>query len=329
VKRRDFITLFASAAALTVGWAPTARADDVRAYRIGVLDTMPLALNHANIDALRRGLREHGYVEGNNLQIQYRSADGRPDRFPLLAAELVRLGVDLIVTRGTPAAKAARAATTTIPVVMAAIGEPLSVGVVDSLARPGGNITGLSTFVTELSAKRVELLKEAFPATTRVGFMQNIGNPVSAPQWEATQAAAKALGISAELFDVRSDSDISSAFAIIGAHNVDALSVGIDALTRATAAMIVTLAAGLRLPTAYPGREFVDVGGMLSYGPSYPDLYYRAASFVDKIFKGARPGELPIEQPTKLELVINLKTAKTLGLEVPAALIARADEVIE
>jgi putative ABC transport system substrate-binding protein len=316
-------------AASSLGWPPAARAEGVRVYRIGVLETVSLALNGANFDALRRGLRERGYVEGKNLQIEYRSAEGRADRFPPLAAELLRLGVDLIVTRGTPAAKAAKAASATIPVVMAAIGEPLGVGVVESLAHPGGNVTGLSTFVTELSAKRVELLKETFPSVTRVGFMQNIGNPVSPPQWEATQAAAKALGISAELFDVRSDRDIPSAFAIIGAHKVDALSVGIDALTQAQAAMIVTLVAGLRLPTAYPGREFVDVGGMLSYGPSYPDLYYRAAGLIDKIFKGAKPGDLPVEQPTKLELVINLKTAKALGLDVPATLVARADEVIE
>ena len=200
---------------------------------------------------------------------------------------------------------------------------------VASLAHPGGNVTGLSAFVTELSGKRIELLKETFPSIAHVGLMQNMGNPVSPPQWEATQAAAKQLGVSAELFDVRSEQDIASAFAGIPARKLDALSVGIDALTQAKAKMIVDLAAEQKLLTAYPAREFVDVGGLLSYGPSYPDLYFRAAGLIDKIFKGATPGDLPVEQPTKLELVINLKTAKTLGLSVPPTLLARADEVIE
>ncbi len=190
-------------------------------------------------------------------------------------------------------------------------------------------MTGLSAFVTVLSGKRIELLKETFPSIAHVGLLQNMGNPVSPPQWEATQVAAKALGVSAELFDVRSDRDIASAFAAIPARKLDALSVGIDALTQAKAKMIVDLAAEQKLLTAYPAREFVDVGGLLSYGPSYPDLYFRAAGLIDKIFKGATPGDLPVEQPTKLELVINLKTAKTLGLSVPPTLLARADEVIE
>jgi len=201
--------------------------------------------------------------------------------------------------------------------------------VVASLAHPGGNVTGLSAFVTELSGKRIELLKETFPSIAHVGLMQNMGNPVSPPQWEATQAAAKQLGVSAELFDVRSEQDIASAFAGIPARKLDALSVGIDALTQAKAKMIVILAAEHKLLSAYPAREFVDVGGLLSYGPSYPDLYFRAAGLIDKIFKGATPGDLPVEQPTKLELVINLKTAKALGLTVPPSLLARADEVIE
>ncbi len=200
---------------------------------------------------------------------------------------------------------------------------------VASLAHPGGNVTGLSAFVTELSGKRIELLKETFPSIAHVGLMQNMGNPVSPPQWEATQAAAKQLGVSAELFDVRSEQDIASAFAGIPARKLDALSVGIDALTQAKAKMMVILAAEHKLLSAYPAREFVDVGGLLSYGPSYPDLYFRAAGLIDKIFKGATPGDLPVEQPTKLELVINLKTAKALGLTVPPSLLARADEVIE
>jgi putative tryptophan/tyrosine transport system substrate-binding protein len=326
MKRREFIGLVGGAA---VAWPLAVRAQASGIHRIGVLETVPLDRNKANYGALLRGLHEHGYIEGQNLQIEYRSADGDGDRFPGLVADLIGRGVDLIVTRGTPAAKSAKAATATIPIVMAAIGEPLGVGVVASLAEPGGNITGFSAFVTELSGKRVELLKETFPSITRVGLLQNMGNPVSPPQWEATLSAAKTLGLSAEVFDVRGDRDIATAFATMRQRRVSALSVGIDAVTQANAATIAKLAAEQKLPTAYPAREFAEVGGLLSYGVDYPDLYYRAAGLVDKIFKGARPANLPVEQPTKLELVINLRTAKTLGLEIPSTLLARADEVIE
>src|SRR5438105_822223 len=326
MRRREFIRLVGAAASTLTVTSARVRAD--RAYRIGILETVDAQQNAANLDALRRGLRELGYVEGRNLQIEYRSANGQADRFPGLAAELLRLRIDLIVTRGTPAAKAAKAATTTVPVVMAAIGEPLGVGVVASLAHPGGNVTGFSAFVTELSGKRVELLKETLPSITRVGFLQNMGNPVSLPQWQQTQASAGKLALSAELFDVRSGHDVENAFAGLETR-VDALSVGIDAVTQENAKLIVDLAARRRILTAYPAREFVDIGGLLSYGPSYPDLYFRAAGMIDKIFKGAKPGDLPVEQPTKLELVINLKTAKTLALEIPPNLLARANEVIE
>ena len=183
--------------------------------------------------------------------------------------------------------------------------------------------------MTELAGKRVELLKEARPSIARVGFLQNFSNPVSPPQWEASQVAARTLGLAAELLDVRSPEDIAGAFAKMAANRLDALSVGIDALTQSNAKMIVGLAAEHKLLTAYPAREFVEMGGLMSYGPSYPDLYYRAAGMIDKIFKGAKPGDLPVEQPTKLELVINLKTAKTLALEIPPNLLARANEVIE
>ena len=325
MRRRQFVLGLGGAAA----WPLAARAQAGGRYRIGVLETLPPDRNKANFGALLRGLREHGYIEGQNLQIEYRSADGHGDRFPALVADLISRGVDLIVTRGTPAAKAAKAATATTPIVMAAIGEPLGVGVVASLAQPGGNVTGFSAFVTELSGKRVELLKETFPSITHVGLLQNMGNPVSPPQWEATLAAAKTLGLSAEVLDVRGDSDIASAFTAMRQRRVNALSVGIDAVTQANAATIAKLAAEQKLPTAYPAREFVEVGGLLSYGVDYPDLYFRAAGLIDKIFKGARPANLPVEQPTKLELVINLKTAKALGLEMPPTIINRADEVIE
>ena len=325
MKRREFIKLVGGAAA----WPLAAWAQPNRTYRIGILETIPQASNAANFNALREGLRQLGYVEGQNLVIDYRSADGHADRFPALALELVQQRVDLIVTRGTPAAQAAKETTRTIPVVMAAIGEPLGVGVVASLAQPGSNITGLSAFVTELAGKRIELMKEMLPSISRVAFMQNMGNPVSAPQWAATQAVSASLGIAIELFDVRSAQDIAHAFGMAADHKINVISVGIDAVIQANAAMIIETAAMHKIATSYPSREFVDAGGLLSYGVSYPDLYRRSAGLIDKIFRGANPGDLPVEQPTKLELVINLKTTKALGLSVPASLLSRADEIIE
>ena len=324
MRRREFVSLLGGAAA-----CPLAARAQAKVYAIGILETVPRAQNQANFAALLNGLRELGYVEGQNLHIDYRSADGQGERFPELVAELVRNRVDLIVTRGTPAARAAKAATATIPIVMAAIGEPLGVGVVASLARPGGNVTGLSAFVTELSGKRIELLKETFPSISTVGFLNNLGNPVAPPQWEATRAVASQLRLTAELFDVRSEADIVQAFSTMVDKRLGALSVGIDFLIQAHAARIVELAAQQRIPTAYPTREMVEIGGLLSYGVNYPRLYFRAAGLIDKIFKGASPGDLPVEQPTKLELLVNLRTAKALGLELPPTLLARADEVIE
>jgi ABC-type uncharacterized transport system substrate-binding protein len=246
-----------------------------------------------------------------------------------LAAELVRLPVDIIITRGTPAARAAKQATEKIPVVMAAIGEPLGVGVVASLAKPGGNITGFSAFVTELSGKRVEILKETFPNVAWVGFLNNMSNPVISPQWDETKRAAKSLGIEAELLDAPTRDKLLQAFDSAVRLKVDAILVGIDGVTQANAHMIIDQVARMKIPAVYASREFVDVGGLMTYSPSYPHLYYRAAGVVDKIFKGARPGDLPVEQPTKLELVINLKTAKSMGFALSPVLVARADEVIE
>jgi putative ABC transport system substrate-binding protein len=326
MRRREFLVAVGSAAA---GFPLATVAQTNRVYRIGILETLPAASNAANFGALRLGLSERGYVEGKNLQIEYRSSDGHGERFPDLAAQLVQLNVDLIATRGTPAAKAARAATTTIPIVMCAIGEPLGMGAIETLARPGGNVTGLSAFVTELSGKRIELLKQAFALISKVGFLQNMANPVAAPQWDQVKAVASALALSTELLDVRSQGDIRLAIENAHNRNMDAISVGIDGLTQANATMIVELASQYRIPTAYPAREFVDAGGLLSYGPNYPDLYFRSASLMDKIFKGAKPGDLPVEQPTKLELIINLKTAKALGIMVSPALLATADHVIE
>jgi putative tryptophan/tyrosine transport system substrate-binding protein len=321
--------LASSALALAVLTAPlAARAQPLgKVYRIGILETIPAAQNAANLDGLRKGLRELGYVEGRNLVIEYRSADGRAERFPDLASELVRLKVDLIVTRGTPAARAAKHATETIPVVIATMGDPHAL--VASFAHPGGNITGVTTYSTELIGKRIELLKELVPRLSRVALLHNMGNPAAPPEWAETKTAARALGLQAELLDVRSQDDLGRAFELAVRQHVDALLIGADGLTQMHQQTIVDLVARNRLPTAYPAREFVEAGGLMAYAVSYPDLYFRFASFVDKIFRGAKPADLPVEQPTKFELVINLKTAKALGLTIPASVLARADEVIQ
>jgi len=328
LKRREFITLLGGAAA---AWPLAAGAQQPagKVWRIGMLETVSRPLNAANFAAFQKGLRELGYVEGQNLLIEYHSADGRAERFPDLASELVRLKVDAIVTRGTPAVLAAKHATTVIPIVMAAIGEPLVTGAVANLARPGGNVTGLSSFATELAPKRVELMKEMIPGITRVAGLFNMSNPVVRPEWEAAKAAALSLGIELYLLDVRNSQAISRAFGAEIRQRADALLVSLDGLIQENQANILDLVASRQLPAMFPSREFVDGGGLVTYGVSYPPLYYRAASFVDKIFKGAKPADLPVEQPTKMELIINLKTARTLGLEVPPTLLARADEVIE
>jgi putative ABC transport system substrate-binding protein len=324
MRRREFITLFSGTA---VGWPLAARAQQVKVRRIGMLETIAPDLNAANLAALQQGLRLLGYVEGQNYVLDYRSADGQAERFPNLAEELVRARVDIIVTRGTPAAQAAKAATSTIPIVMAAIGEAL--GVVESLAHPGGNITGLSAFTTELAGKRVEFVKDVLPGTARVALFHNMGNPVAPPQWEQTQIAARQLGIATELLDVRSRDQVGRAIETAAGKRINALLVGNDSVTQENRSLIADLAARNHLPTFYGSREFVEAGGLMSYAVSYLLLYFRAARLVDKIFKGAKAGDLPVDQPTKFELVINLKAAKAIGLTIPESFLARADEVIE
>jgi putative ABC transport system substrate-binding protein len=298
-------------------------------YRIGMLETRSTALNAANFDAFRQGLSELGYKEGQNLQIEYRSSDGRDDRFPALASELVRLKVDLILTRGTPAALAAKSATATIPVVMAASGDPVGAGIVASLARPGGNVTGLSSGITESFPKRVELLAELLPGLKRVAAILNMGNPVVPPQWDAVEASARSLGIEPHLLDVRRPADLQGAFDAAGKWRAEALVVGLDGVTQANLRPIAELASKHRLPSIYPAKDYAMLGGLMAYGSSDSHMYHRAAAFVDKIFKGAKPAELPVEQPTKWEFVINLKTAKALGIEIPKSVLFRADEVIQ
>jgi len=296
-------------------------------HRIGMLERTSTAINAANLEGFRQGLRELGYVEGKSFVIEYRSADGRDERFPSLAAELVRLKVDLILTRGTSAALAAKNATGTIPVVITGVGDPVGQGVVASLARPGANVTGLSTLVTEIYAKRVGLLKELVPGAVRLAALINMSNPASPPQWKEVERATRSLGLQAQLLDVRNPEDLGPAFDGAIRQRADALVVGLETLTQANQRVIVDLAAKHRLPAIYASMEFA--GGLVVYGVNYPDQYRHAASFADRIFKGAKPADLPVEQPTKFELVINTRTAKALGLTIPPSLLLRADQVIQ
>ena len=322
--RREFISVLGGA----VAWPLASHAQQsVKVWRIGMLEMIPATANSTNLDSFRNGLRELGYIEGQNLSINYRSADGRSERFPGLATELVRLSIDLFVTRGTPAALAARNASETIPIVMAAIAEPSAL--VTSIARPDGNVTGLSSLYPDLIAKRFELLKEIVPPLARVGHLAEMSNPASVPSRREVETAARSLGIEAPLFDIRKPEDIGAAFDTAASQRIDALTVELGTLTQTNRQFIALLAARYRLPTIYASREFVEAGGLIAYGVSYPALYRRAATYVDRIFKGARPADLPIEQPTKFELVINLRAAKAIGWTIPEPFLLRADEVIE
>jgi ABC-type uncharacterized transport system substrate-binding protein len=325
VRRREFITLVGGIAA----WPLAARAQSEKVWRVGMMDSVPEKLNAVNVGAFREQLSRLGYMEGRNLTIVYRSGEGRIDRFPKLVAELINLKVDILVTRGTPATIAAKNATTTIPIVMSSIGEPLETGAVASLARPGGNVTGLSSFVTELTAKRIEILRELLPGMSRIALIDNMENKSVPGQWNELRRAASGYGIQPQLCDIKRPEDIEAAFKAAVAEHADALSVGNDSVVIASRRQIVDLTVKYRLPAIYATREFVDAGGLISYAANYTDLYRRAAIYVDKIFKGAKPGELPVEQPTTFELVINLGAARALGLSVPPALLSRADKVIE
>jgi putative ABC transport system substrate-binding protein len=293
------------------------------------LETTSQALNSANLDAFRQGLLKSGFVEGQNLVIEYRSGDGREERFPDLAIELARLNVDLILARGTPAALAAKNATRIIPIVLVGVGDPVANSIVASLAHPGANITGLSGSATELYAKRLELLLELVPRVARVAFLTNMGNPSEQFNWQQIERAARVLGIRPQLLDVRKPEDFERTFNDASEQRIDALVVALDGLLSQNRQIIVDLAAKHRLPAVYGSSEFIIAGGLAAYGPNYSDLYLRAANYVDKILKGTRPADLPVELPTKFQLVINLKTSKSLGLTIPPTILARADEVIE
>jgi putative tryptophan/tyrosine transport system substrate-binding protein len=324
MRRREFFTLLGCAA---IGWPLASHGQQAsKIYRLGYL---ALARVPHVIEALQTGLRELGYVEGKNLKVEYRFGEQQRETLDTLAAQLVALRPDAIVTRGTPATFAAKRATTTIPIVMAPVGDPVRIGLVASLAHPGGNITGVSLYGSELAGKRVELLKELLPAIARLGSLANAANPATQIWWEETQLAARALGLEGALFTVREPNELTAAFAAMQRNGVDAVVIEPDAMFMSAQRQITTLTIEHQLPAMYESPEFVQDGGLISYGSSITEMTRRSAMFVDKILKGIKPADLPIEQPTKYALVINLKTAKALGLTIPPSLLARADEVIE
>jgi putative tryptophan/tyrosine transport system substrate-binding protein len=280
-------------------------------------------------EGFRRELRALGYVEGKNIAFEYRSAEGKFERFPALVDELVRLKVDVLLTPGTPAALAAKTATRTIPIVFTGVADPVSTGLVDSLARPGGNITGFTEISEVLAGKRLELLKEAIPKLSRVAVLWNPRNPGNAQQWKESQLAARELGLQLHSMEVSSADKYEGAFKEVVKARSAALAVAQDGLAQFNLKLIADLAIKNRLPAIYPRGDFVTSGGLMSYGPDPAENYRRAAFMVDKILKGAKPADLPVEQPTKFELMINLKTAKALGLTIPPVVMMRADKVIK
>ena len=331
MERRTFLAMV-SGSLLAAPFAAEAQpSSDIP--RIGFLSLNLTAGDTRPREALFQGLRDLGYVEGKNLVIEYRDAQGRPDRFPALAAELAALNVRLILTGGgTLGALAAKRATSTIPVVFGAAGDPVSEGLVASFARPGGNVTGLAVNSPELASKSLELLKQAIPGLSRVALLHK---PDAAPpavtkeRLKTWDAAARALSMRLQVVEARGPEDFARAFSDMTRERAGALTVVSTPVFDAAPRRLVELAARNRLPAVYTFRPFADTGGLMSYGPDISDLFRRAATYVDKILKGAKPGDLPVEQPTKFELVINLKTAKALGLTIPPSLLARADQVIE
>jgi putative tryptophan/tyrosine transport system substrate-binding protein len=322
MKRREFITLVGGAAA---AWPLAARAQQpAKLPIIGFLGAATASARSQWVAAFVQRLHELGWIEGRTVAIEYRWAEGRSERFAEIAAEFVRLKVDVIVTYATPPAIAAKEATAVIPIVSAVMGDPVGAGLVASLPRPGGNVTGLSNQSADLAGKRVEHLREVVPGLRRLAVLANVSNPVSGVETGEVQA----LGLDVVTLEIRRGEDIAPAFETLKGR-AQALYVAGDPLMITNRVRINTLALGARLPTTYNQREFVEAGGLMSYGPNFPDLFRRAGDYVDKILRGTKPADIPVEQPTKFDLVINLTTAKALGLEVPPTLLARADEVIE
>jgi putative ABC transport system substrate-binding protein len=325
IARRKFLATLGGAAA---AWPLAARAQQPAMSVIGLLGATTPLIESQRLRAFVQRLRELGWFEGRNIAIEDRWAEGRTERFAEIAAEFVRLKVDVIVTVGTLPALAAKQATAVIPIVFAGAGDPVGTGIVATLARPGGNVTGLSVQFTDFAGKRLELLREIVPNLRRVAIMGNVGNPIHVLEMDEVQVAARTLGLEVATLEIWRGEDIAPAFEALKGR-AEALYVAADPLMNTNRVRINTLAQGARLPTMYGVREYVEAGGLVSYGPSIPDLYRRAAEFVDKILRGAKPGDIPVEQPTKFDLIINLTTAKALGLTIPESFLTRADEVIE
>jgi len=328
MERRTFMAMLTGGLLAAPLAAEAQQASGLR--RIGYLGISSPSMEPHYVEAFRQQLRTVGYIEGQHIAIEYRWAEGRDDRLPSLAAELVRLDPVVIVTTGTPGTLAAMQATKTIPIVMASSADPVRSGIVASLAQPGGNVTGFTILGPELEGKRMELLEQAVPRFSRVAGLWNPANPGITYYLEATQAAGRALHVTVgPVVEVRRVEELENAFSAIANARPDALAVLADRSLLAHRRRIVEFAAARRLPGMYPYGEYVDAGGLMSYAPSNPELFRGAATYVDKILKGAKPGDLPVQEPTKFELVINLKTAKTLGLRIPQSLLLRADRVIQ
>jgi putative ABC transport system substrate-binding protein len=322
VKRREFIGLVGGA----VAWPHTASAQQQgKIVTIGILAIEPWP----PIDTFRRALHDLGYIEGKNVRFEYRYARGDNGRLPELANNLVGLNVDVILTWGTDAALAAKQATTTIPIVMGTIGDPLGIGIVTNLAHPGGNVTGFSSRAAELEAKRLQLLKELVPGLSRVAILFNPTNHYMPLALQSAQRGAQTLDVTLAMYEVHDTTTLDAAFVTLTKDRPDALMIPADTFLVSQRSRIAQFAIENKLPSVYSFREYIEAGGLIAYTPNYYDLFRRAASYVDKILKGTKPGELPIEQPTRFILLVNLKTARALGLTMPPRLLARADKVIE
>ena len=326
MRRREFITLLGGVAA---AWPLAARAQQpTKLPTIGYMGPNTPSVDSYRLPAFVRRLGELGWIEGRTVTIEYRWAEGRSEHLAEIAAEFVQRKVDVILTAATPPTAAAKQATSTIPIVFAAVGDPVGTGIVASLARPGGNVTGMSLQQTDSADKRLELLREVIPGLRHLAIMANGGNPAAVLDMREAEAIAHTVGLEAVTSKIRRPEDIVPAFDVFK-DRVEALYVCNDPLAATNRVLISTSAFDARLPTIFGGREYIEVGGLMSYSASFPDLFRRAADFVDKILRGAKPADLPVQQPTQFELVINLKTAKALGLTVPPMLLARANEVIE
>ena len=326
MKRREFITLLGGAAA---AWPLAARAQQAAMPVIGVLFAGTAEANEHNLTAFRDGMIQLGYLDGRNVRFEFRFADGYLDRLPALAAELVSLNPRVLVSAPLPAHLAARRATDVIPIVMATGADPVGFGLITSLAHPGGNVTGLANFAEVLASKQLDLLREFTPRLSRLGVLINLSNPLHVPQLHETKIATQASGITLVPAEISSPDKLDLAFEVLRREQVEALMVPPDTTFFTVRRRIAELVATTCLPSIYGFREHVQAGGLMSYGPDPRQMYRRAATYVDKILRGAKPADLPVEQPTKIELTINVRTAKALGLDVPPTLIARADEVIE